>query len=33
MRMKFRTLGKKDEYPGLIISEIMDCQRGGYLNV
>ena len=24
---------KKDEYPSLIISEIMDCQRGGYLNV
>ena len=24
---------KKDEYPSQIISEIMDCQRGGYLNV
>ena len=24
---------KKDEYPSLIISEIMDCVRGGYLNV
>ena len=24
---------QKDEYPGLIISEIMDCERGGYLNV
>ena len=24
---------KKDEYPSLIILEIMDCQRGGYLNV
>ena len=24
---------KKDEYPNLIISEIMDCVRGGYLNV
>ena len=24
---------KKDEYPSLIISEIMDCLRGGYLNV
>ena len=23
---------KKDEYPSLIISEIMDCERGGYLN-
>ena len=25
--------GKKDEYPSLIISEIMDWERGGYLNV
>ena len=24
---------KKDEYPRLIISEIMACERGGYLNV
>ena len=24
---------KKDEYPSLIISEIMDCERGDYLNV
>ena len=24
---------KKDEYPSPIISEIMDCKRGGYLNV
>ena len=24
---------KKDEYPSLIISEIMFCERGGYLNV
>ena len=24
---------KKDEYPGLIISEIIVAQRGGYLNV
>ena len=24
---------KKDEYPSLIISEIMDCENGGYLNV
>ena len=24
---------KKDEYPSLIISEIMDCETGGYLNV
>ena len=24
---------KKDEYPSLIISEIMDCERSGYLNV
>ena len=24
---------KIDEYPSLIISEIMDCERGAYLNV
>ena len=24
---------KKDEYPSLIISKVMDCERGGYLNV
>ena len=24
---------KKDEYPSLIFSGIMDCERGGYLNV
>ena len=24
---------KKDEYPSLTISEIMDFERGGYLNV
>ena len=24
---------KKDEYPSLIILEIMVCERGGYLNV
>ena len=24
---------QKDEYPSLIISEIMDRERGGYLNV
>ena len=24
---------KKDEYPSLIISETMDCERGDYLNV
>ena len=24
---------KKVEYPNLSISEIMDCERGGYLNV
>ena len=26
-------LEKKYEYPSLIIWEIMDCERGGYLNV
>ena len=24
---------KKDEYPSLTISDIMDFERGGYLNV
>ena len=24
---------KQDEYPSLIILEIMDCERGGYLHV
>ena len=24
---------KKDEYPSLIISEMMDCKTGGYLNI
>ena len=33
MSMKFGTFEKKDDYPSLIISEIMDCERGGYLNV
>ena len=33
MCMKVRTFWKKDEYPNLIISEIMDRERGGYLNV
>ena len=25
--------GKKEEYPSLIISEMIDCERGFYLNV
>ena len=28
----YNILKKKDEYPSLTISEIMDCERGGYLN-
>ena len=24
---------KKDEHPSLVISEILDCERVGYLNV
>ena len=24
---------KKDEYPSLIISEMMDCKGSGYLNI
>ena len=33
MCMKLRNFEQKNEYPILIISEIMDCERGGYLNV
>ena len=33
MCMKFRAFQKKDEYPSLNISEIIDAERRGYLNV
>ena len=33
MCMKFRAFWKKDGYPSLIISEIIDAERCGYLNV
>ena len=33
MRMKFRAFQKKDGYPSLITSEIIDAKRRGYLNV
>ena len=33
MCMKLRGFSKKDEYPSLIISEIIDAERRGYLNV
>ena len=33
MYMKFRTFWKKNEYRSLIISEMMDYERSGYLNV
>ena len=33
MYMKFRGFSKKDEYPSLIISEIIDTERRAYLNV
>ena len=33
MCMKSKTFKNKDEYPSLIISEMMDCERGGYLSV
>ena len=33
MYMKFRAFSKKDEYPSLIISEIIDTERCGYLKV
>ena len=31
--MKFRAFSKKTEYSSLIISEIIDAERRGYLNV
>ena len=33
MCMKFRAFSKKGKYPSLIISEIIDAKRRGYLNV
>ena len=33
MCMKFRAFKKKDGYPSLIIFEINDAERRGYLNV
>ena len=33
MCMKFRAFSEKNEYPSLIISEIIDAERRGYLNV
>ena len=31
--MKFEHFHKKDEYPSLIISEIIDAEKRAYLNV
>ena len=33
MCMKFRAFPQKDDYPSLIISEIIDAGKRGYLNV
>ena len=33
MCMKFRSFSKKDKYPSLIISELIDAKRRGYFNV
>ena len=33
MCLKFGAFSKKDEYPSLIISEIIDAERRGYLKV
>ena len=33
MCMKFRAFSKKDEYPSLIFSEIIDAEIRGFLNV
>ena len=32
MCMKYRTFKKKDDYPSLYISEIIEYERGSYLN-
>ena len=33
MCMKFRAFSKKDEHSSLFSSEIIDAERGAYLNV
>ena len=33
MCMKFRAFSKKEEYSSLIISDIIDAERSGYLNL
>ena len=33
MCIKFKAFWKKYEYPSLIISELIDAERRGYLNV
>ena len=33
MYMKFRTFWKKEEYPCIIISEIIESERDDYLSV
>ena len=33
MYIKFKTLKKKVEYSSLVISKVIDSERGGYLNV
>ena len=33
MCMKFRAFSKKNEYSSLIVSEIIDAERRGYLNL
>ena len=33
MCIKFRAFSKKNEYPRVIISEIIDAEKRGYLNV
>ena len=31
--LNFEHLEKKDQYPSLVISKVIDSERGGYLNV
>ena len=33
LALNLENLAKKDEYPSLVFSRIIDSERGGYLNV
>ena len=31
--LNLEDFGKKDEYPSLVVSKVIDSEKGGYLNV